>query len=70
MAHAPMILKQRCGCSPFCRSSSSNVAAPPPAAVPNYWEDLRGTRATPMVIEAADGKGTVAMENMNLKDVR
>ncbi|KAI7843290.1 hypothetical protein COHA_003122 [Chlorella ohadii] len=38
--------------------------------MPNYWEDLRGTRATPIVIEAADGKGTVAMENMNLKDVR
>ena len=39
-------------------------------AVPNYWEDLRGTRATPVVIEAADGKGSVVMDNMNLKNVR
>lgn len=40
------------------------------AAVPNYWEDLRGTRAKPIVIEAADGKGSVVMDNMNLKDVQ
>ncbi|PRW60490.1 Right handed beta helix region [Chlorella sorokiniana] len=38
--------------------------------MPNYWEDLRGTRATPIVIEAADGKGSVVMDNMNLKSVR
>ena len=42
----------------------------PHTAVPNYWQDLRGTRSTPIVIEAADGKGTVVMDNMNLKDVR
>lgn len=79
--HPPRIVLHRCCAQLLGGLAQPEVAAdspastppgiaPLPTAVPNYWEDLRGTCATPIVIEAADGKGSVIMDNMNLKDVR
>ena len=38
--------------------------------VPNYWERRYGTAAAPIVIHAADGRGTVTLPNMNIFDCR
>ena len=34
--------------------------------VPVYWESRWGTRAAPVIVEAADGAGTVTMANLNI----
>jgi hypothetical protein len=38
--------------------------------VPNYWERRHGTAAAPIMIHAADGRGTVTLPNMNVFDCR
>ncbi len=43
----------------------------PESAIPNYWENKRGTQAFPIVMQAADGKGTTTLAgDMNVFDVR
>lgn len=41
-----------------------------PAQMPNYWESRWGTRAAPIIIQAAEGPGTVTLASMNVYDVR
>jgi hypothetical protein len=38
--------------------------------VPNYWERRHGTATAPIMIHAADGRGTVTLPNMNVFDCR
>lgn len=40
------------------------------AEQPGYWESVWGSRAAPFIIQAADGRGTVRLSNMNLRDMR
>ncbi len=58
----------------FSPCSVPLIAKPQPfrlaCAVPNYWESRWGTRAAPIIIEAADGPGTVTLASMNVYDVR
>lgn len=40
------------------------------AAMPNYWEDYIGTAQFPIIIQAADGKGTAMMrKDINAKNI-
>jgi hypothetical protein len=40
-------------------------------AVPNYWENRWGSKAAPIIIEAADGAGTVTLKApVNVFNVR
>ncbi|KAL4425628.1 hypothetical protein ABPG75_009644 [Micractinium tetrahymenae] len=39
-------------------------------AGPNYWERRWGSRAAPIIIEAADGAGTVTIDGVNMFDCR
>ncbi len=58
--------------SPLAQAVRINLAAGSygEAAVPNYWERRYGTAATPIVIHAADGRGTVTLPSMNVFDCR
>lgn len=59
--------------TPFCLLCPADCqppAPPPPCAVPNYWESRWGTRAAPIIIQAAEGPGTVTLASMNVYDVR
>ena len=38
--------------------------------MPNYWESRWGTRAAPIILEAAQGRGSVTLAGMNVFDVR
>lgn len=38
--------------------------------VPNYWERRHGTAAAPIMIHAADGRGSVTLPHMNVFDCR
>ena len=61
------------GCAPQPPPAVAHTVPPPalPAcAVPNYWENRWGTRGAPIIIEAAEGRGSVTLGNMNLFDVR
>ena len=42
----------------------------PSASAPNYWESRYGTYQFPIVIQAADGAGTVRLPGMNVFDCR
>ena len=55
----PCRWEAECVCT--CHSSS---------AVPNYWESRWGTRGAPIIIEAADGRGSVTTGNWNVYDAR
>jgi Right handed beta helix region len=42
----------------------------PVSAVPNYFESRHGTKRFPIIIEAADGPGTVTLPGLNIFDTR
>ena len=58
--------------TPLARAVRINLAAGTygEAFVPNYWERRYGTATAPIMIHAADGRGTVTLPNMNMFDCR
>ena len=42
----------------------------PESDVPNYWESRHGSRAQPVIVQAAEGRGTVTLPLLNLFDLR
>ncbi len=40
------------------------------SAVPNYWESRYGTSTAPIIVQAADGPGTVRLPTLNIFDCR
>jgi hypothetical protein len=40
----------------------------PDGDTPVYWESRHGTRAAPVIVQAADGPGTAVLSNMNVFD--
>lgn len=58
--------------TPLARGVRINLAAGVygESHVPTYWERRHGTAAAPIMIHAADGRGTVTLPNMNVFDCR